>query len=252
MRSFLFGGLTALLTTVSLAGYAQEDFNFKIAPGAKKGEVIIKGKIGNINYPMQLWYYMGDEPYDTIPIRNGEFELKKNTMLPAYGALILRYTPQTKGTSLFSNANYISLFFEEGMMEISSKVDSLRRHAIVNGAPLYTQYNKYWNDEGEIVREQRALAKIFNEASAAQLQDEKFLAQYEKDNGVILEKLEKRIRLEISNYPFSYATLFAFSNYMEFAKNGNTSNVREIFNLFPETVRKTKHGQFLESVVNQL
>ncbi len=153
---------------------------------------------------------------------------------------------------MFSSANHISLFFEEGIMEITSKVDSLRRHAIVKGAPLYEQYSKYWNDEGAIMREQRALAKIFNEASSAQLQDEKFLAQYEKDNSVILEKLEKRIRFGINNYPFSYATLFAFSNYMEIAKKWKCFHHQRDLQPVPETVRKTRHGQFLESVVNQL
>lgn len=244
-----------LFAITSLNAAAQEGFVFKVAPDAKPGEVIIKGKIGNMQPPMLLTFVLGDDmrenAYDTIPVHNGVFEIKKTALLPAYGAFRIQY-PLRPGQQGEPQTQFYTAFFEEGVMEIYSPVDSLRNRAMVKGAALHNQYYRYWNKEGELVKEQRALAKKFNEATPAELQNEKFLADYEKEQEKITAKFDVLIRQEIKDHPYSYATLFAYLAYLRVSNIADPVRANEILNLFPENVRNSKHGAVLKKLADNV
>lgn len=226
--------------------FTQEKFNFRIAPGAKMGEVVIKGKIGNLNYPAQLWYYTGGKPYDTIPIKNGVFEVRRKAMLPSFGALILRYTPLQKG-SVFTGANLIDVFFEEGTITINSNVDTLKNYAVIKGSRLNEQFRAYYQAEGALLKEWKALALKFNAAPAEKLQDAKFVAAYEADNALVYPKFENLITREIKKYPRSFATQVAFLNFLKYSEIKDTTKALAVFNLFPEDVKASEHGKAMRA-----
>lgn len=205
------GCLTAAILMLALP------FNGR-AQNATVGEVVVKGRIGNINPPAQLWIYMGEEQWDMVSIRDGKFEYRKQTKLPAYGAMMVRYKPYIDGDersgSFFSHMSLLSLFFEEGVIAVNSPVDTLsKKYAKVTGSSIQDKYMAYWAKEGEIVRAQRALAAIVNQASPEQLQSESFLADYEQKNEQLLRRWDSLFTQEIRNYPASLHTYIAFDSY---------------------------------------
>lgn len=189
----------------------------KTAADAKPGEVIVRGKIGNLNAPRQLWIYVGDEKWDTLPLKNGEFEYRKKTMLPAYGAIMVKYTPYypgVKGPGFFSDMSLASVFFENGTMTVNSPVDTLKTGVQIEGSPLNAKHKEFWSKEGALVRAQKRLAAEFNNASVEQLQSEAYLQEYERKNEVILKRWDSLILAEVKKYPDSYHTVMAFSGYL--------------------------------------
>ncbi|UYQ90969.1 DUF4369 domain-containing protein [Chitinophaga horti] len=131
----------ALLAT--LASSAQ-----KVAADATVGEVVVRGKIGDLQPPKQLWIYMGDEKWDTVAVRNGVFEYRKTTKLPAYGAIMVKHKPyyETVKASgpFFGNMSLMSVFFEKGTMIVNSATDTIKSTTPVKGSVLQSRYAAYW------------------------------------------------------------------------------------------------------------
>lgn len=214
-------------------------YSQKVDLNAKTGTVKVKGKIGNVNPPMQLWVYVGDEKWDTIPVKNGKFNYKKETKLPAYGAMMLRYTPYKKGgaSSFFSNMSLMSLYFEEGKIKVSSKEDSLgKKHATVSGSKTHDVYMEFWNKEDDIVKTQRAIAAEFNKATPEQIQSQDFLNTYELKNKKLLEDWDDLMVKTIKNHPNSLVSYLSFLGYLR-AREPETSLAFKIANMFEEGYR---------------
>lgn len=223
-----------------------------------EGEITITGKIGNINSPQQLWIYMGDLPntWDTIPITNGVFTYKKKTLLPAYGAIMVKYKPYYNGvegyTNFFGDMNMLSMFFEDGHMEINSPVDSLRKHAVISGSAsmLYHQYREYWDKEGDIIADQKKIAAEFNQAKPEQLQSEEFLAIYEEKNANIQERLDSLIRWQVETHPKSLPTQMAFMRYLrKYKDNIRPETAREIYDLIPQEIKESRAGADMVALI---
>lgn len=242
MKSIMKLLLPALL--VSAAATAQ-----KVAVDAKPGEVIVKGKIGNVNAPVQLWIYMGNEMWDTVPIKNGEFEYRKTTKLPAYGAIRLNYIPYYQGSKQnpFADMNLISVFFEAGTMTVTSPVDTLKKYAVVKGSALHTKYQEFWDKEGAIIREQKKLAAVFNSASPEQLQSEAYQEEYEKKNDALLKRWDRLIRDEIKKYPNSLHTVMAFWGYKRTREPDSTTLISLVDGL-GDAYREYVRSVVLESI----
>ena len=190
----------------------------KIAPDAKEAQVIVKGKIAGVNAPAQLWIYMGEEKWDTITIENGRFEYRKKTLLPAYGAMMLRYKPYIAGDkssgSFFSNMSLLSVFFEEGTMTVNSLVDTLKpKYVTVKGSRTHKRHIAFWKKEGEIVRAQKKMAAAFNDASPEQMQSTAFQEKYEQENEQLLQQWDQLMAAEVKKYPASYHSFMDFLGY---------------------------------------
>lgn len=220
----------------------------KVAIDAKEGEVIVKGKIGTINAPKQLWIYMGDANiWDTIPVKDGHFEYKKRTMLPAYGALMLKYKPYYKGvkgyTNFFGDMDLKSLFFEEGVMEINSPVDTVKRTAKFSGSKIQRLQDDFSARRSSVVAEQRKIAAAFNLASPEQLSSDAFLKAYEKKTDSIQRKLDAVVSALIKAHPMSLVSQVAFSEHLR-VNEGTLSpeSAKAIYDLFPLKFKNTKTG----------
>lgn len=192
----------------------------KVAADAKEGELIVKGRIANVNPPAQLWIYMGDEKWDTIAVKDGRFEYRKKTMLPAYGAMMLRYKPYVAGEknsgSFFSNMSLMSFFFEKGTMTVHTTVDTLKaKHVTVKGSVIHGKHIAYWNKEGKIIGEQKKIAAVFDKATPEQLKASEFQAAYEQKNEQLLKQWDALIEAEVRKYP---ASLHAFIDFLGYKR----------------------------------
>ncbi|QEH43272.1 TlpA disulfide reductase family protein [Chitinophaga sp. XS-30] len=227
----------------------------KTAADAKPGEVIVKGKVGNLNAPRQLWIYMGDEKWDTIPVKNGEFEYRKKTLLPAYGAIMVKYSPYypgVEGPGFFSDMSLASVFFETGTMTINAPADTLRTGVQIAGSSLNAKHREFWSKEGALVREQKKLAAVFNNAAAEQLQSEAYLQEYERKNEVILMRWDSLILAEVKKYPDSYHTVMAFYGYIRQRKPDSTAAIviaGQFGELYKEQMRSYVRAQSAETTV---
>ncbi|MFD2035487.1 TlpA family protein disulfide reductase [Belliella marina] len=203
---------------------------------------------------------MGDESiWDSLNVKDGVFEYKKTTQLPAYGAIMIKYKPYYKGVegneNFFGDMNLISVFFEEGHMEIYSPVDTLKRHAIITGpaAKLQQEHEIYWEKEGEIIRAQKSIAADFNNATPEQLQSEKFLAAYEIQNAGIQQRLDSLMSWQITNYPKSLVSTLAFFSYLRTGEDKiQPENAKIIFDLFSQEVKESQTGTTMLEVIQNL
>lgn len=119
---------------------------------AKQGSVVISGKLGTLNPPKQLWYYIGKEKWDTIPVIDGAFRLTKKTLLPNYGAIMVKYK---QGGSFFANTNLMTTYFEAGELNIKSDSDSLTK-AIFSGSASHLQ-NQYLSQRQQAAAQRMSL-----------------------------------------------------------------------------------------------
>ena len=232
----------------------------RTAVDAKQGEITISGKIGNINPPQQIWICMGNtSKWDSITVKDGVFKYKKTTLLPAYGAIMIKYKPYYKGVegynSFFSNMNLKNMFFEAGHMEINSPVDTLKKHAVIrgSGSGLQQQYKQYLKKEGAILRDQTELAANFNQATPEQLQSTTFLANYEKQNATIQKRLDSLIRSQIKAHPKSLASQMAFFKHLKkYADNIQPETARGIYNQFSQDIKEDETGKNMVRVIDNI
>lgn len=230
------------------------------AVDAKQGEVTISGKIGNINPPKQIWIYMGNtSQWDSIIVKDGVFEYKKTTLLPAYGAIMIKYKPYYKGVegynSFFSNMNLKNMFFEAGHMEINSPVDTLRKYAVISGpaSTLQQQYQQYTKKEGDILRDQKKLAANFNQATPEQLQSATFLANYERQNANIQKRFDSLIQSQIKAYPKSLVSQMAFFKYLgKHSDNIQPETAKGIYNHFSVDIKESERGKNMVNVIDNI
>lgn len=216
----------------------------KTAADAKPGEVVVRGKVGNLNAPRQLWIYMGDEKWDSVPVKNGEFEYRKKTLLPAYGAIMVKYTPYypgVKGPGFFSDMSLASIFFENGTMTVNSPVDTVKTGVQIQGSQLNAKHREFWSKEGKLVREQKKLAAEFNNAAAEQLQSEAYLQEYERKNELVLDRWDSLMQAEVKKYPDSYHTVMAFYGYLRQRKPDSTAAIT-IAGQFGELYKEEMHS----------
>lgn len=236
--------LLALMLLAASPAMAQ-----KTAADAKPGEVTVRGKVGNLNAPRQLWIYMGDEKWDTVPVKNGEFEYRKKTLLPAYGAIMVKYSPYypgVKGPGFFSDMSLASVFFENGTMTVNTPADTLKTGVQIEGSQLNTKHKEFWSKEGALVRDQKKLAAEFNNASVEQLQSEAYLQEYERKNEVILQRWDSLVLAEVKKYPDSYHTVMAFYGYMRQRKPDSTAAIAiadQFGELYKERARSSVRNQ---------
>lgn len=232
----------------------------KTAVDAKQGEVTITGKIGNINPPKQIWIYMGNtSQWDSIIVKDGVFEYKNTTLLPAYGAIMIKYKPYYKGVegykSFFTDMNLKNMFFEAGHMEINSPVDTLKKYAVIRGSAsaLQQQYEQYIKKEGDILRDQKKLAANFNQATPEQLQSTTFLANYEKQNANIQKRLDSLIQSQINVYPKSLVSQMAFFKYLgKHADNIQPETAKGIYNQFSQKIKESERGKNMVKMIDNI
>lgn len=236
MARIVFRKLVLLL----LAGcIGKHTFAQRTAPDAKEGEVIIRGKIGNLTPPQQLWLYMGNEKWDTVAVKNGEFEYRKKTLLPAYGAVMVKYKPQRPGQKggFFNDMEMQNTLFDAGEMRIDCDTLSIKQ-AVYSGpaAGLHLRFQAYWKKEAAIIRQQKKLAAVFNEASPEQMQDEAFVKNYEQQQEREKLRWDSLMRAEVEQFPESFHSIMCFSSY-RYYRQPAAEVEREIAGLFGPTYR---------------
>lgn len=191
-------------------------FGQKTAANAKMGEVVIKGKIGNVNPPASLWIKIGDDTAsDSVAIKNGRFKYRKKTMLPAYGFIRVNYD-RSKSKSPFSNMTLMNMFFEEGTITVTSPVDSLSTTGTkIKGSRLQERYVSYYKKERDLLKAQKALTVELSNASPEQLQSKTYLESYEKSLENSNKKLDELITSELKRFPRSYHSFMAYWGYLQ-------------------------------------
>jgi peroxiredoxin len=249
MKTFL----TVLLFTLTTACvFAQSGARTSLL--AKKEKVTLRGKIGSLNPPAQLWYYMGDERWDTIPVKNGEFNITKETMLPAYGALMIRYSPYGKDSkeSFFANMNLQNMYFDPGVINLNSPTDTLKGHLNVTGpgATSFLRYKEMWNKEDLLIKEQRKLAAEFNNASPEQLRSTAYQQAYETKNEELENKITDLLISEIKKDPNGLVAIMAFASFVKRTAESLTSEQQlKVFDQLGETYRNSVHGKAMKAFI---
>lgn len=237
------------LLLLLLAGFiGKEALAQKVAPYAREGEVVIKGTIGNVSPPKQIWLYMGNEKWDTVVVKNGEFEYRKKTMLPAYGAIMVKYQP---GGSFFSNMSLQNTFFEAGEMHINSDTDSIK-NAVFSGpaATMHNQFQAYWKKEGAIVRNQRNITAELNAAPPEKLQSADYMADYEHRMEATYAQFDSLIEAQIRANPDSFVSMMAFGSYLRRrAGNLDTAKAKSYIGFFSDDILRSGFGEKAEKAL---
>lgn len=237
--------LLTVLCFISVMTMAQ-----KTAINAKEGEIIITGKIGTVNPPKQIWIYIGDSSWDSLIVKDGVFEYRKKTLLPAYGAIQVKYKPYYKGvkghSARFTDMDLKDMFFEAGHMEINSPVDTLNKYAVVSGSAsaLQHQHEVYWAGEGDIMRKQKKLTAEYKNATPEQLQSAEFLDAYNQQQAAILREFDSLIRWQITTYPNSIVSRISFMRYVTMtSKNSKPETAMALFELFSNEMKESEAGK---------
>lgn len=95
------------------------------------------------------------------------------------------------------------------------------------------------------MREQRALAAEFNEATLEQLQSHAYLTAYEQKNEEVLQRLDRIIEDEIRTHPNSLHSMIAFSSYKRVRKP-TEQTIRRIEQLFGDVYQANRSGSIEE------
>lgn len=228
----------------------------KTALDAKPGTIVIKGKLGKLNPPAQLWVYMGEEKWDTIVVKDGAFEYRKTTQLPAYGAMMIKYKPYYQGVKssggFFSDMDLKSLFFESGTMLVSSPVDSLKKKARFTGSKIQEEQEAFLKKKALIREREKVIAARFNQATPAQMQSEAYLQAYELQSSGIQKSLDSLIATQIGQSPGSFVSQMAFLEHLRTTESTLSPEVaNDIFEKFPVTFRESTNGKnALASIAN--
>lgn len=220
----------------------------KVALDGKEGTIVLKGKIGRINAPQQLWVYMGNEQWDSIPLKDGVFEYRKTTILPAYGALMVKYKPYYKDveghTNFFGDMDLKSIYFEEGMMTVESPTDSINGVAKISGSEIHDSYERFLVKRKAISIKEKEIAARLNNATPEQLQSDIFLANYEKEMATVYRHLDSLIISEIKERPSSLVSQLAFLAYLRAQESVLQSDrAMLIFDLFHEDFKNSPTGK---------
>lgn len=218
----------------------------KVAPDAEWGEVVVKGRIGNLSAPAYVDIYMGKERWQKVPVKDGVFEYRKETWLPAYGAIMVKYNSEG---GPFSNMTLVNMFFDKGTMELHSTSDSIKTGTIRmtgSGSWIFNRYQDFWNKEGEIVRKQRELAAEFNKATPEQLQSEQFIREYERKNEVLLKRWDAMMFEEADKYPDAMHTGIAFSGYLKH-REPDEATVLKFAEKYGESIKR-RAMRYLEKI----
>lgn len=250
MKNFV---ISAWACTLSLL-FTDALFAQKVAFDSKADTVYISGKIGQLNAPQQLWIYMGDEKWDSIPVKDGVFSYQKVTKLPAYGALMVKYKPYYEGvaghTNFFGDMDLKSLFFEAGRTTIHSPNDSLKGHALIKGSAIQQQQEDWLTKRRAISSRQRAIALRFDKATPEQLQSEDFLVAYENEMRTVQQSLDSLLRAEVRQYPSSLVTQIAFFDYMRTHEGSlDSTKALAIFELFTPVFKESAVGKSIRESI---
>lgn len=205
-------------------------FKQTMAPSiAKPGEIVIKGKIGGLNPPRQLWIYIGAEEWDTIAVKNGRFEYRKKTMLPAAGAILVKYTPLRVTQTLFRDFDLKTTYFDAGEMFINSSSDSIK-NAVFSGtaATFHNQYYEYVEKQAEISHKQGRLAAELVTTTPENLQSADYMDEYERKMEQVYIEMDSLIESHIRKYPDSWTTTKAFGLYYNKRKESNIDTAKVI------------------------
>lgn len=241
MKNKILMWLLLLLPMVSMSQ--------KVAFDAKPGTTVVKGKIGNLNSPKQLWIYMGNENWDSVVVTNGEFEYKKTTLLPAYGAIMVKYKPyypnNNASSPFFSDMELKSIFFEDGTLTIRSAVDSLKnRSATYSGSKIQDQQESYLRDYRLIAAREKQYAAKFNQATPAQLQSAVFLQNYEKQTAGIQKSMDSLTAAQIKKAPESLVSLMALHEFFRNRKDQITpERAKALYAMFSPEFRGSEAGK---------
>lgn len=214
-------------------------FGQSMAHNAEEGEVVIKGKIGNVHPPQQIWIYMGEEKWESLNADHGRFEYRKRTMLPARGAVMIREEPYVEGEgSFFSDMELQTTIFEAGEMYIEGATDSIKK-AKYSGpaATMHNQYRDYWNEEGNIVHKLRRAVAELNAASAEAPPSDDFMKNHERRMAEIYQELDSLIETQVKAHPDSLASTMAFFSYInERRGNVDEEKAKSILALFSKVL----------------
>ncbi len=235
--------LGTLIGMLPFMGYGQ-----KVALDGKEGTVVLKGKIGNLNAPQQLWVYMGNEQWDSIPVKNGEFTYRKTTILPAYGALMIKYKPYYKDvegyTNFFADMDLKSMYFDEGTMTVESPVDSLKGVVNIGGSDIHDSFERYLVKRRIIAAEEQEVAARFNKATPEQLQSDSFLANYERELEQVAKRLDSLIVSEITQRPSALVSQMVFLTYLRTQESVlEKEQALAIFDLFHDDFKDSPTGK---------
>jgi thiol-disulfide isomerase/thioredoxin len=151
---------------------------------------------------------------------------------------------------LFDNANYVSVFFEDGTMHVKSPVDTLRNYAVITGSGIHDQHAKFWKKEGDIVRQQKAVAAEFNTATPEQLQSPEFISNYETKTKELAKRRDSLVAAEIKNYPNTLVSSMAF--YSQMRNQPDSAVAASMVKLFSKEYLQSKEGQMMIDAVKEM
>lgn len=233
--------LLFFLTPVTVMAQKVRLKDLKVPSIAQQGDIVIKGKIGDLNPPCQLWIYIGKEEWDTIAVKNGRFEYRINTLLPASGAIVVKYRPMSEtGMLLSGDFDLKTTYFDAGEMYINSPSDSIK-NAVFSGsaAAIHNQYYEYVAQYSDLQEKQRRLASKLVTTTPENLQSADYMAKYEKDMEKIYREMDSQIESHIRKYPDSWSSTGAFQLYLS-ARQGNidTAKVMGYLDLFSKEVQQ--------------
>lgn len=228
---------------------------------ARESEVVIKGRIGTINQPKQIWIYFGKVRWDTIPVKDGYFEYRKKAKLPAYGALMIKHKPfyanDKNSSGFFQDMELINLYVEEGEIIIDGSTDSPKQATFSgSGSRLQNIYLQYWAKDEQIFTKRKALTAALAAATPAELQSEAFMADYERQMTRLDSEAVSLVESEIRANPDLLPGRMIFNRYLR-SQTGSgmlldTVEAKRIFGLFSETYRNSEQGESMLAYIRRL
>jgi peroxiredoxin len=183
---------------------------FPVALFAKKGEYVVKGKVGNLNSPAKayLMYTSASSNVSvSVIIENGRFEFKGEIDEPVEARLLINHG---KGSLLMKDQ--FDFFLEPDTLNVISNTDSVCNSKLT-GSRLNDDYFNLSNSLKNTKRRIESLKDEYNKLSSGSQADPLMLERIDKALDSLAE-IQRDIQLKfINKHTGSFISLYALKQY---------------------------------------
>ncbi|HEX8328072.1 MAG TPA: TlpA disulfide reductase family protein [Hymenobacter sp.] len=225
-----------------------------LAPGLALAQTpvsyTIKGKIGQLNAPAKVYLLRGMQPSDSATLKNGAFEFKGSTDVPAPADVVLQRNGKLKDTYSASQER-VRIFLEPTPVVISSADSLLETRAKVSGGSITADNQKL----GAAMLAMKAKAMAFGaearKATEAQRKDPVFAARMQAQ----FEALNKEYGQVYVNFirenPNSWVSLYGLEG-MQMMEVPQYAVVGPLYNALSPTLKNSPVGRRYGELVEKL
>ena len=208
----------------------------------------ISGRIGNLNAPAKV-YLFGPNTADSVVLKNGAFEFKGTTEMPAPADVALKRTG--KLNNLFGAKERLRVYLEPTPVVITSADSLLEGRAKVTGGPLTADDERLGVAMRAVAEKSRAFSAQARNATEAQRKDPAFTARMQASFDAMGKEYAQVYARFVRENPNSWVSLYALDG-MKMLELPQYATVGPLYNALSPELKNTRIGRDYGDMVEKL